>query len=199
MKKGAKFCKACGSGKQTVEKQNDKKARVMAAEKKNGKTYAVVGVIVAAIVAGLFFASSGRRSPDGAMGTGTPQRGARTSYTNVMAENGSVSIPVSELRGSAARFFLYSAGGKDIKFFVLRASDGTIRGALDACNACYRAKLGYYQKGDVMVCRNCGLTFRSTDIGIITGGCNPIPIEKKEQGQMVVLKAKDLEGGAKFF
>jgi uncharacterized membrane protein len=198
MKKGARFCKSCGS-QQVAAQHQEKKSRVLAAEKKQGKTYLVLGIVAVGIAAGLFFAATGRRTADGMMGTQAPHQGTATSHTAVAAENGSISVPVSELQGSEARFFVYTAGGKEVKFFLLRAADGTIRVALDACNACYRAKLGYYQKGDVMVCRNCGLTFPSTDIGIITGGCNPIPLEKKAEGQRIVLKAKDLEDGAKYF
>lgn len=199
LKKGAKFCKSCGSGHQDAAQQKDKKSRVLAAEKKSSKTYIVLGIAAIAIGAGLFFALSGSRSLDGVMGTAAPQRGASSSYTAVNAENGSVSIPVSELRGSEARFFVYSAGGKDIKFFALRASDGTIRVALDACQACYRAKLGYHQKGDTMVCNNCGIAFRSADIGVIRGGCNPIPLDNKNDDKLIIVKAKDLENEAKYF
>lgn len=199
MKKNAKFCKACGSGQQGEGKRNDKKSRVLAAEKKSGKTYIVIGIAAIAIVAGLFFASSRGRSLSGVMGTEAPQRGASSSYMAVNAENGAVSIPVSELRGSDARFFVYSTGGKDIKFFALRASDGTIRVALDSCQACFRAKLGYHQKGDTMVCNNCGIAFPSADIGVIRGGCNPIPLENKADDKLIVVKAKDLENEAKYF
>jgi uncharacterized membrane protein len=43
------------------------------------------------------------------------------------------------------------------------------------------------------------MSFKYENIGIVTGGCNPIPITKKMAGQFVALKAKDLEAGAKFF
>ena len=70
-----------------------------------------------------------------------------------------------------AKFYRYrTAGGRDIKFFVMKSSDGVVRAAFDACDVCYRARRGYYQSGDVMVCRNCGRTFPSTRINVVQGG-----------------------------
>jgi uncharacterized membrane protein len=34
---------------------------------------------------------------------------------------------------------------------------------------------------------------------MVTGGCNPIPVNKTINGQTLVLKAKDLEAGAQYF
>jgi len=120
-------------------------------------------------------------------------------YTAVTAKNGDVTIPLGVLQGSTASYFVYNAGGKDIKFFMLRASDGTVRLALDACTACNHAKLGYRQNGEAMVCNNCGMSFRSTDVGHISGGCSPIPLKNSQDGKTLTVQAKDLEEGAKYF
>jgi uncharacterized membrane protein len=195
LKEGAKFCKACGSGHQDGAKQNDKKARVLAAEKKRGRSAVVIGIIAVAVAIGVLFAvTSGRKGPAGA-GSAGPE----ITFTTVSAEGGVVKLPVDGIRGSEAHYYVFTAGGKEVKFFALRAADGTIRVALDACQACYRAKLGYHQQGDTMVCNNCGLSFRSLDIGIIHGGCNPVPLQNRTEGNLVVVQAKDLVDGAKFF
>jgi uncharacterized membrane protein len=34
---------------------------------------------------------------------------------------------------------------------------------------------------------------------MVTGGCNPIPINKTTNGQVLVLKVKDLEAGGQYF
>ena len=81
----------------------------------------------------------------------------------------------------------------------MKAQDGSFRTALDACVACNHAKLGYRQEGALVVCNNCGMGFKPTDIGMMTGGCNPIPVNKSIDGQLIVLKAKDLEAGAQYF
>jgi len=94
---------------------------------------------------------------------------------------------------------VYNANGKDIKFFVIKATDGTVRIALDACTACNHAKLGYRQNGETMVCNNCGMSFKSTDVGHASGGCSPIPLRNSQDGKSLTVKAKDLEEGAKYF
>lgn len=194
LKKGAKFCKACGSGRQDEKQRQDKKSRVLsAAEKKSGGKYIALAIVAVAIGAGLFFAL-GNDGPAGAPGSSS-----QIVFANVKAEQGRVSIPVSSIQGSKASYFVYAAAGKEVKFFALRAPDGTIRVALDACQACYRAKLGYHQEGDTMVCNNCGIAFRSADIGIIRGGCNPIPLDNSTENGVLLVKAKDIEDGATYF
>jgi hypothetical protein len=201
MKGEAKFCKSCGSG---ANMRNEKKARVLAAEKKSPKTAVIISIAFAAIVAGwlIYNNTSGARSLDRTMqGTaGASREGNKhLRYTPVSAESGEVRVQLSALQGSTASYFVYKANGRDVKFFVLRASDGTVRIALDACTACNHAKLGYRQNGETMVCNNCGMSFNSTDVGHISVGCSPIPLQNSQDGKTLTVKAKDLEDGAKYF
>jgi hypothetical protein len=201
MKGEAKFCKACGSG---AGMHDEKKARVLAGEKKGPKTAMIIGAAVAVVVAGwLIYSNTSRaRSLDRPMqGQAAPAREGNKNqrYAPVAAENGEVKVQLSALQGSTASYFVYHANGKDVKFFVLKASDGTVRTALDACTACNHAKLGYRQNGEAMVCNNCGMSFRSTDVGHITGGCSPIPLENSQDGTTLTVKAKDLEAGVQYF
>ncbi len=201
MKQDAKFCTACGNGRGAAA-NSDKKARVMAGASKSPKTAIIASAAIALAVAGWFVYSNtlGARSLDRPMMMKAERSGNSTmNYTKVAAENGDIKVPLSSLQGSAASYFVYSAGGREVKFFVLRASDGTVRAALDACQACYHAKLGYRQDGDTLVCNNCGMGFKSTDVGHITGGCSPIPLKNSQDGATLVVKAKDLEEGVKYF
>jgi predicted RNA-binding Zn-ribbon protein involved in translation (DUF1610 family) len=203
MKGGAKFCKSCGSGVENGM-HDEKKARVLAGEKKNPKTPIIISAAFAVVVAGwlIYNNTSGARSMDRLMqGQAAPARegNKHLRYTPVAAENGEVKVRLSSLQGSTASYFVYHANGKDVKFFVLKASDGTVRIALDACTACNHAKLGYRQNGEAMVCNNCGMSFRSTDVGRISGGCSPIPLQNSQDGTTLTVKAKDLDEGAKYF
>lgn len=81
----------------------------------------------------------------------------------------------------------------------MKSSDGVVRAALDACDTCYRERKGYHQQGDVMVCNNCRRTFRSVDINVLQGGCNPAPLERTVVGDHLVLTAASLELGAVYF
>jgi uncharacterized membrane protein len=112
---------------------------------------------------------------------------------------GEVSIPVSEL-GAKARFYEYkTASGKTVRFFAMKSSDGVYRAALDSCDVCFAAKKGYRQEGDDMVCNNCGNHFHSSQINEVGGGCNPVGLQRKVEGDRVVIDARSLEAGASYF
>lgn len=99
-----------------------------------------------------------------------------------------------------ARFYRYTTSlGREIRFFVIRSADGVVRAAFDACDVCYRSRKGYRQDGDDMVCVNCGQRFRSSDVNLLAGGCNPAPLRRAADGAQVVIKAADLDLGSAYF
>jgi len=104
---------------------------------------------------------------------------------------------------STATFIPYKAGGFDMEVIAVRASDGSIRTALNTCQVCYRSGRGYYkQVGDVFVCQNCGSRFRVDQVELIKGGCNPIPIlegEKSDLGDSILIPKAFLESAAPYF
>lgn len=111
-----------------------------------------------------------------------------------------VSFATAAFSDGQARFYRYvSAAGKEIRFFVMKSSDGVVRAAFDTCDVCFRERRGYRQSGDNMICNNCGKAFRSRDINVVQGGCNPAPIERAVEGDRVVLRAAALEQGAFYF
>ncbi|XXJ21313.1 Fe-S-containing protein [Desulfovibrio caledoniensis] len=118
---------------------------------------------------------------------------------SVTAGNGVVTIPVSDVADGNAHFYTYDAGGKDVKFFVMKSRDGIIRAAFDACDVCYGEKKGYSQDGDFMVCNNCGQRFHSSRINEVKGGCNPSPLARAYDEQNVTIKTADLVAGVGYF
>ncbi|NJD90974.1 MAG: DUF2318 domain-containing protein [Geobacter sp.] len=121
-------------------------------------------------------------------------------YEKVKAANGEVVIPAAKVANGKAHFYKFEDNGKEIAFFVVKASDGSIKSAFDACDSCYRDKKGYEQQGDKMNCKNCNQKFVINRIGPnATGGCNPGYLPNKQTGGNVVISVADLKGGAKFF
>jgi uncharacterized membrane protein len=111
-----------------------------------------------------------------------------------------VIYPVKAFQNGDARFYSYPAGnGVTVKYFILKSSDGVIRAAFDACDVCWREGKGYEQKGDFMICRNCGRRFASVRINEVQGGCNPAPLARSIRGESVVLQVKDIMEGGKYF
>jgi len=117
----------------------------------------------------------------------------------VAAAGGDVKIALADVNDGKAHFYSYDAGGTQVKYFVMKSSDGKIRAAFDACDVCFAQKKGYHQEGDEMVCNNCGRRFPSTKINVLEGGCNPSPLDRTTQGKYLVLSTADLQAGVQYF
>lgn len=102
-----------------------------------------------------------------------------------------------------AKFYPYVVNGKPMEIFAVRASDGTIRTALNTCQVCYSSGRGYYkQQGNVFVCQNCGNRFSVDQIELIKGGCNPVPIlgaDKTDLGDSIGIPKAYLTSMAPYF
>jgi uncharacterized membrane protein len=110
-------------------------------------------------------------------------------------------VPIADVTNSA-QFYSYNSNGKDVKFFIVKGSDGDIHTAFDACDVCYDAKKGYYQDGNEMVCRNCGQRFTTNQIGSAnTGtGCWPGNVIRNLDDTYVRIELSELDRGrAKYF
>lgn len=108
-------------------------------------------------------------------------------------------IPIADL-SNKAKFFEYPlSDGRIMRFFAVKSSDGVYRTALDACDMCYPAKKGYRQEGNNMICNKCNLPFDVSRIGAVAGGCNPIGLPNKSEGNQLVINARELESRAGYF
>lgn len=105
--------------------------------------------------------------------------------------------------GTTASYFDYDAEGVTVQVFALQASDGTIRMALNTCQVCNGSPYAYFeQDGDWFICQNCGNRFASAEIGIVSGGCRPVPITEEiytEQDGCITIPAAYLEESASLF
>ena len=113
---------------------------------------------------------------------------------------GDVRLPAKQFQDGQAHFYRYiTAGGREVRFFVIESPDGVVRAAFDSCELCFRQRRGYRQEGSAIVCNSCRRTFPSSGIGIVKGDCNPSPFERVIEGDQVLLKASTLELGAAYF
>lgn len=183
-------------GNKKIQKKNNtqdriaaKKAAVLGTEKKSRMPLfvAAVGVVIIAAAAAFFYLSeSGSNQIAVASGS------AETTST-------SVSFPVTLFDDGKARHFEHVDGNITIRYFILKSSDGVIRAAFDACDVCWPAGKGYYQDGDVMVCRNCSRRFASVLVNEVKGGCNPAPLNRTVQNGKLVITVKDIQQGRQYF
>ena len=115
---------------------------------------------------------------------------------------GDLIIPKSAV-SEKARFYPYKAGDIKMEVLAVKAPDGTIRTAFNTCQICYDTGKGYYkQDGDELVCQNCLNRFKTSDVEVIHGGCNPVPIlkeQKTDDGENLIIPQTFLESNAVLF
>jgi len=172
----------------TQEKIAAKKAAVLGTEKKINRPL-LIAVIGAVLLAGAaaFYVTQGGES------------GSATASAPAESTNTIVSFPVSLFEDGKARHFEYVDGKFNIRYFILKSSDGIIRAAFDACDVCWPAGKGYYQEGDHMVCRNCGRRFVSVLVNEVQGGCNPAPLIRSVDNGKLIIQVKDIQKGRQYF
>ena len=170
------------------EKIAAKKAVVLGTESKNRMPLLVAAIGVVLIAGGaIFYIFQG--------GGGI----TATASAPVASNNTFVSFPISLFDDGKARHFEHVDGNMTIRYFILKSSDGVIRAAFDACDVCWPAGKGYYQDGDVMVCRNCGRRFASVLVNEVQGGCNPAPLNRNLENDKLIIQIKDIQQGRQYF
>lgn len=104
---------------------------------------------------------------------------------------------------STASFIPYKLADNYMEVIAIKASDGTIRTALNTCQVCFDSGRGYYnQSGDTLICNNCGNVFGTDDIEVIRGGCNPIPVSgtaKTENDETITISGQFLKDNSFYF
>lgn len=117
-------------------------------------------------------------------------------------DSGDVVIEVSEISDQAS-FYEYEYEGETIGLFAVKASDGTIRTALNTCQVCNGSPYAFFeQKNNQVQCQNCGNLFSLDMVGQERGGCNPIPItgdDRTENESSIIIPGSFLEDNASLF
>mgnify|MGYP003963702253 CR=1 FL=1 len=115
---------------------------------------------------------------------------------NIISNDAFIKIPISEI-SETAKHYSFDVNGKEVKYFLVKGSNGEIRSAFDACDVCGGYK-GYRQEGTDMVCNNCGRVFSIDSIGTENrgGGCWPSFLENKIEGDHILISESELANGA---
>jgi len=156
-----------------------KTLEVLPAIKMNKLILIIVGIL---LVAGVFFVYSGKLD--------------LVKHEEISSEN-AVRIPLAEISENA-KWYEQNVGGAEVRFFAVKAGDGTIKTAFDACDVCYSEGRGYRQEGGYMICNNCGNRYLIESLGtenIQGGGCWPgyLPSEIGEEN--LIIKKPNIEEG----
>jgi uncharacterized membrane protein len=115
----------------------------------------------------------------------------------VIYEESQIKIPLSEV-SKTARFYEYDSNGVGIEFFVVKSDKGEVKTAFNACDVCFRAKKGYRQDGEDMICNNCGNHYAIEGLGtqnLRGGGCWPGYLPSTVEGEYLIIQKFDLDNG----
>lgn len=112
---------------------------------------------------------------------------------SLVARDGQVNIPLSELTDSSLHFYTADVNRNALRFVVIHKQNGDYATALDACQICGTA--GYRQEGQNVICRNCGAAIYIPSIGE-SGGCNPIAVKSRVEGGQVIVDVSALANAA---
>lgn len=111
-------------------------------------------------------------------------------------------IPVSEL-SETIRIYPVTVDGLSMEILAAKDADGSLRTAFNTCQVCNGSRKAYFvAQGDHVVCQNCGNSFARTDVGVLSGGCNPYPIfadSRDDTADTVRLSYDFLSGSSSLF
>ncbi|GHU74255.1 hypothetical protein AGMMS49992_15170 [Clostridia bacterium] len=160
----------------------NKASRRAAAQKSRWTMPIVITAIVAIVAIAAVF------TLNGGIGVGRGTASTDTGITNNIAvtdsetassdasQTAGLVIPINEIT-TTATFYPVEVGGTKLEVIAVRAPDGSVRTAFNTCQVCYDSGRGYYkQVGNVLVCQNCGNRFNMSQVEVVSGGCNPVPI-----------------------
>jgi uncharacterized membrane protein len=114
--------------------------------------------------------------------------------------DGVVRLDVSTLAPRQVRFYRFlNAGNQEVLFFVGRDEAGTVQVAFDAAESDYRRHRGFRHDGDWMVNNKCDTACRLAEVNAGGGGCKPVPLAHRVQGETVLLAEADVLTGWRYF
>lgn len=195
------------SKKKVVKKQNNSNPIILVS--------AIFALVLAFMVITNVFGKSGKQTasdskqPQSNIQATVPSNQGQSTVSNNQGQSKrdvpsgvDLNIVKSEIT-ETVKFYPYKVDNVNMEVLAVKAKDGTIRTALNTCQVCYGSGRGYYvQKGDTIVCQNCGNIFRIDQVEKIKGGCNPVPVtgdDKKDDGTNIVISKSFLAESKNLF
>ncbi len=115
-------------------------------------------------------------------------------------ENSEVRIDLSDLDRSEVRFYRFlNRGNQEVKLLVGRDRHGVIQVGFDASESHARVGRGFRHEGDWVVDAKCDTASRLEEVNQGGGGCRPVPLEHRVEGEELVLLEQDVLRGWRLF
>jgi uncharacterized membrane protein len=114
--------------------------------------------------------------------------------------DGTMVLDVADLKPQQVRFYRFlNRGNQEVKFFVGRDAEGAVQVAFDANEICFKGKRGYRHEGEWLVCNKCDKSFRLAEVNAGGGGCKPVPIAHRLEGDRLILAESNVLQGWRLF
>jgi hypothetical protein len=108
-------------------------------------------------------------------------------------EDGLLKIPLMDSSGDISdqklRKYTFLKDGNSYRILVMMRPDGEVVATLDACEIC--PPIGYVQKGRYLICKYCNTPIPPESFGK-AGGCNPIPLPYRVNGDTLILNVQEI-------
>ena len=115
-------------------------------------------------------------------------------------KNGQVQINLADLKPQDVRFYRFlNSGNQEVHFFVGRDAAGNVQVAFDANEDCAKLKRGFRHEGEWMICNKCDKSFRLSEVNAGGGGCKPIPLGHRVEGDKLLIAENDVLKGWSLF
>ena len=114
--------------------------------------------------------------------------------------DGLVHLSLAGLQPLQVRFYQFlNSGNQEVRFLVGRDPAGHLAVSFDASEDCAKTKRGFRAEGEWLVCNKCDKSFRLTEVNAGGGGCKPVPLEFREDGEDLVIAEADILKGWRLF
>ncbi len=119
-----------------------------------------------------------------------------SNFERVRPDHGQVKIALADLKPQEVRFYRFlNSGNQEVRFFVGKDAAGTVQVAYDADETCAKLKRGFRHQGEWVICNKCEKSFRLAEVNAGGGGCKPIPLEHRVQGDQLLIAESDVLKG----
>lgn len=182
--------------RESLEKRRSRLQRLRRVKERRGRrmilTAGVSAIVMLLAGIGIYYLMTGNRDNPG-YNIGEELKPTPDSTT--------ILVPSSEVT-TTAKFYNHNSGGTTVRFFLVKDSESRPQLAMDASDACYKAKKGFRQTNACcMGCNNCGKVIHINNLGTPNtgGGCWPSVIPIKVENGSVVINKSDLDAKAYLF
>lgn len=115
-------------------------------------------------------------------------------------QDGMVRIGVTDLKPQEVRFYRFlNSGNQEVRFLIGRDGEGELHVGFDASETHGKNGRGFRHEGEWLVDNKCDTASRLAEVNGNQGGCRPVPLKHRIEGDQLVLAENDILQGWRLF